>query len=46
MSTRFLNIACYRFVPLDDLPALRDRLWQQADAGGLKGVEAQVSGVT
>jgi UPF0176 protein len=37
VSTRILNIACYRFVPLDDLPGLRERLWQQADAGGLKG---------
>ncbi len=32
-----LNIANYRFVPLDDLPALRQRLWQAADAAGLKG---------
>jgi UPF0176 protein len=37
VTTRILNIACYRFVPLDELPALRERLWQQADAGGLKG---------
>ena len=32
-----LNIACYRFVPLDELPALRQRLFDQAEAGGLKG---------
>ncbi|OGA99902.1 MAG: sulfurtransferase [Burkholderiales bacterium RIFCSPHIGHO2_12_FULL_69_20] len=37
MTTRILNIASYRFVPLDDLPTLRERLWQRADAGGLKG---------
>ena len=32
-----LNIASYRFVPLDDLPALRQRLWQVAHEQGLKG---------
>ena len=32
-----LNIASYRFVPLDDLPALRQRLWQVAHEHGLKG---------
>ena len=33
----FLNISTYRFVELDDLPALRDRLEASADAAGLKG---------
>ena len=33
----FLNISTYRFVALDDLPALRDRLEAAADAAGLKG---------
>ena len=33
----FLNISTYRFVPLDDLPALRDRLEASAEAVGLKG---------
>ena len=32
-----LNIASYRFVALDDLPALRQRLWQAAHDQGLKG---------
>ena len=32
-----LNIAGYRFVPLDGLPALRQRLWQAALAEDLKG---------
>ena len=32
-----LNIAAYRFVPLDDLPALRQHLWQAAHDLGLKG---------
>jgi UPF0176 protein len=32
-----LNIAAYRFVELDDLPALRDRLLRQAEAAALKG---------
>jgi UPF0176 protein len=33
----FLNIATYRFVPLDDLPALRQRLFNAAQAVGIKG---------
>ena len=33
----FLNISTYRFVELDDLCALRDRLEASADAAGLKG---------
>ena len=37
MSPPILNIASYRFVPLADLPALRERLWQRADSLGLKG---------
>ena len=37
MSLPTLNIASYRFVPLDELPALRQRLWQVASAQGLKG---------
>ena len=32
-----LNISTYRFVALDDLPALRDRLEASAEAAGLKG---------
>jgi UPF0176 protein len=32
-----LNIAAYRFVPLDDLPALQDRLRRSAEAAALKG---------
>ena len=32
-----LNIAAYRFVPLDDLPALQDRLRCSAEAAGLAG---------
>ena len=32
-----LNIAGYRFVRLDELPALRQRLWQAAHEQGLKG---------
>jgi len=35
--TRFLNISAYRFVELEDLPALRDRLEAGAAAAGLKG---------
>jgi UPF0176 protein len=35
--SRFLNISAYRFVELDDLPALRDRLEAAAQAAGLKG---------
>jgi UPF0176 protein len=37
MSAPILNISTYRFVTLDDLPALRDRLWAEADARALKG---------
>ena len=33
----FLNISTYRFVELDGLPALRDRLEASAAAAGLKG---------
>ena len=33
----FLNISTYRFVELDDLPALHDRLEASAAAAGLKG---------
>ena len=33
----FLNISTYRFVPLDDPSALRDRLEASAGASGLKG---------
>ena len=33
----FLNISTYRFVELDDLPALRDRLEASADAAAVKG---------
>ena len=32
-----LNVSAYRFVALDDLPALRARLLARADALGLKG---------
>jgi len=35
--TDVLNIAAYRFVALDELPALRERLLDSADARGLKG---------
>ena len=37
MPRPYLNIATYRFVPLDDLPALRQRLFDQAESAGLKG---------
>lgn len=37
MSEPVLNIAAYRFVPLDDLPALQQRLLAQAQAQSLKG---------
>ena len=37
MSSPCLNIAGYRFVPLHDLLALRDRLHREADAAALKG---------
>jgi len=33
----FLNLSAYRFVPLADLPALRERLFDAAQAQGLKG---------
>ena len=32
-----LNVAAYRFVELDDLPTLRQRLLQRAEAAALKG---------
>lgn len=34
---RTLNIAAYRFVAIDDAPALRERIRSEAAAGGLKG---------
>jgi UPF0176 protein len=37
VTSRFLNISTYRFVELDDLPALRARLHATAEAAGLKG---------
>ena len=37
VNTPILNIATYRFVPLDDLPALRQRLFDAAQAQDLKG---------
>jgi UPF0176 protein len=37
VSLPILNISTYRFVPLDDLPALRDRLHASAEARQLKG---------
>ena len=37
MLAPLLNIAAYRFVPLDELPALRAQLHTSADALGLKG---------
>jgi UPF0176 protein len=37
VSQRFLNIATYRFVPLADLPALRQRLFDAAQAHGIRG---------
>jgi len=37
VSAPILNIAAYRFVPLDDLPALQSRLQQAAQARQLKG---------
>ena len=37
MNRSFLNIAGYRFVALPDAPALRDRLFHQAELAGLKG---------
>jgi UPF0176 protein len=32
-----LNVSAYKFVPLDDAPALRERVYGQALAAGLKG---------
>ncbi|OYU99618.1 MAG: sulfurtransferase [Burkholderiales bacterium PBB5] len=37
MTANILNIAAYRFVPLDDLPVLQSRLQQAAEARQLKG---------
>ncbi len=37
MTARFLNIATYRFTPLADLPALRQRLADVAEAQALRG---------
>ena len=37
MSTVFLNLSAYRFVPLDELAALRQRTFDSAAAAGLKG---------
>ena len=37
MTAPFLNIATYRFVPLADLPALRQRLFDTAQAHGVRG---------
>jgi UPF0176 protein len=37
VTAAILNIATYRFVLLDELPTLREWLWQAADAAGLKG---------
>ena len=37
MTAPFLNIATYRFVPLGDLPALRQRLFDAAQAQGIRG---------
>ena len=37
MAPDILNLAGYRFVPLDDLAALRQRLFDAAQAAGLKG---------
>ena len=36
-AQRFLNVSAYRFVELDDLPALRERVREQCAAAGLKG---------
>jgi UPF0176 protein len=32
-----LNVSCYRFVAIDDVPALREDLFQRAQAAALKG---------
>jgi len=37
VTAPLLNIATYRFVPLADLPALRQRLWDAAQAQGIRG---------
>ncbi len=37
MSGAILNVSSYRFVTLEDLPALRERLHDAAEAAGLKG---------
>ena len=37
MAPDILNLAGYRFAPLDDLAALRQRLFDGAEAAGLKG---------
>jgi UPF0176 protein len=37
MSASVLNVAAYRFVSLQGLPALRDRLHASAEARGIKG---------
>lgn len=37
VSPEILNVSTYRFVPLDDLPARRQRLHDAAQARGLKG---------
>nr|MDH4390533.1 sulfurtransferase [Aquabacterium sp.] len=37
MPLPFLNIASYRFVPQADLPALRQRLFDTAQAQGVRG---------
>jgi UPF0176 protein len=36
-SSAILNLSTYRFTPLNDLPALREHLFQAAHARGLKG---------
>jgi UPF0176 protein len=37
VSAAFLNLSAYRFVALDDLAALRQRIFDAAHAAGLKG---------
>ena len=37
MQGKFLNISAYRFVSIDDLAALRQRLHRSCTAAGLKG---------
>ena len=36
-AQNFLNVSAYRFVELDNLPALRERVREQCAAAGLKG---------